>query len=295
MSGQSSLRTGLKEFFMKKVLIFGSGSTGSRICGEIKDSCEVIGFLDNDESKWGGKCCALPVLGNADSCKSLDFDEVILGSLTALDVMPAQLVAAGVEPSKINRSFVETQVKARVNFLRDYAASVTEEPGVAVAEGGVFQGEFAKEINRAFPKSTLYLFDTFEGFDERDIRTERENGFSSEGVSHLNITSESLVLSKLPHPGKAVIRKGFFPETAAGLEDARFQFVNLDFDLHDPILAGLRFFYPRMIRGGVLLVHDYFNPGYKGVAQAVADYERECRALVKIPIGDHCSICIVKV
>lgn len=35
----------------------------------------------------------------------------------------------------------------------------------AVAEVGVFQGEFAQYINVAFPDSKLYLFDTFDGFD----------------------------------------------------------------------------------------------------------------------------------
>ena len=39
---------------MKKVLIFGTGSTGRRIFDEIKDSVQVIGFLDNDSTKWGG-------------------------------------------------------------------------------------------------------------------------------------------------------------------------------------------------------------------------------------------------
>ena len=44
-----------------------------------------------------------------------------------------------------------------------------------------------------------------------------------------------------------------------------------------------------------MLIHDYFNPGYKGVAEAVKDYEKEIgRSLYKLPIGDHCSIAIVK-
>lgn len=280
---------------MKRVLIFGASGTGLRILREIKAHVAVVGFLDNSEAKWGSEIEGIPVLGNAKACNNVDFDEVIIASLTGYDVIREELLAAGVEPSRINRTFVDTQVNARLNFLRDYASSVTESPELAVAEGGVFQGEFAKEINRAFPQSSLYLFDTFEGFDRRDIETERQNGYSIEKENHLSITSEEIVLSKLPHRQNAVIRKGYFPETADGLEALRFQFVNLDFDLYNPILEGLRFFYPRIARGGVLLVHDYYNPGYKGVAQAVADYEKECGALVKVPIGDHCSLCIIKV
>lgn len=39
---------------MKKTLIFGTGSTGRRIYDELKSSCNIIGFLDNDPEKWGG-------------------------------------------------------------------------------------------------------------------------------------------------------------------------------------------------------------------------------------------------
>lgn len=42
-------------------------------------------------------------------------------------------------------------------------------------------------------------------------------------------------------------------------------------------------------------MHDYFNPGYPGVKKAVEDYENEQKvALYKFPIGDHCSIGILK-
>ena len=46
---------------------------------------------------------------------------------------------------------------------------------------------------------------------------------------------------------------------------------------------------------GGLLVHDYFSPGYMGVEKAVVDYEKEIDSrLLKLSIGDHCSIAIVK-
>jgi O-methyltransferase len=45
----------------------------------------------------------------------------------------------------------------------------------AVAELGVFRGDFAARINSVFPERKLYLFDTFAGFDERDIAREKGN------------------------------------------------------------------------------------------------------------------------
>jgi hypothetical protein len=178
-------------------------------------------------------------------------------------------------------------------FLENLAVTFNEKKiEGCVAEGGVFQGDFAREINRVFPDKTLYLFDTFTGFDQRDIIKERSSGFSQFEEGHLNTTSEEIVRSKLLYPNKAIIKKGFFPETAKGIDD-RFCFVNLDFDLHDPILAGLKFFYPKMAAGGAILIHDYFNPGYKGVKVAVDSFAKE-NDITPTPIGDGISVVIYR-
>lgn len=39
----------------------------------------------------------------------------------------------------------------------------------SVAEAGVYQGNFSAVINKCFPTRKLYLFDTFEGFDSKEI------------------------------------------------------------------------------------------------------------------------------
>lgn len=281
---------------MRKVLIFGTGSTGRRIYDEVKMKCQVVGFLDNDSEKWGKCIDNIPIIGNANSLDNIEYDEILICSLPGLNIIREQLLEAGVEKAKISSGFIDTQVNARINFIQDFAAlcDMKEDASLSVAEGGVFQGEFAKEINKYFPKQDLFLFDTFEGFDSRDIKMEEENSFSVFKENHLGITSEELVLSRLPYGEKAIIRKGYFPDTAKGLEDKKFLFVNLDFDLYNPILEGLRFFYPRLVKGGCMLVHDYYNPGYKGVKEAVDEFEKNHGRVIKFPIGDHCSIGIIK-
>lgn len=238
----------------------------------------------------------LPIIGNADALKGVLYDEIIIASPTNLPTMRDQLLTAGVDPLRINVSYIETQVNARINFLRDFASMMVQHSaGCAVAEGGVFQGEFAKEINNCFPGLTLHLFDTFEGFDQRDIEVETAHNFSREKAGHFNITNEALVRGKLPYPERAVFHKGYFPESAQGLTEDSFIFVNLDFDLYNPALEGLRLFYPRMVQYGVILVDDYFLPGYLGIPKAISDFEKELgKPLIKLPIGDHCGIAIVK-
>ncbi|MCM1231458.1 MAG: TylF/MycF family methyltransferase [Ruminococcus flavefaciens] len=121
----------------------------------------------------------------------------------------------------------------------------------AVAECGVWRGDFAKRMSRLFPDRKLYLFDTFNGFDSRDIdEMEEEMSKDFRKKVKLDDTSVELVLSNMAYRNNVVIRKGYFPETAIGLEEEKFAFVSLDTDLYKPIMAGLDFFYPRLAGGG---------------------------------------------
>lgn len=139
-----------------------------------------------------------------------------------------------------------------------------------VAELGVYKGKFAKYMNGFFPERKLYLFDTFEGFDTRDVANEKSQNFSL-GAQDFSDTSIAAVLKQMPFPDKCIPVRGFFPESAKGLEDS-FVLVSLDADLYKPIYAGLNFFYPKLISGGYILVHDFNNDSYKGSRKAVEQF-----------------------
>ena len=156
----------------------------------------------------------------------------------------------------------------------------------AVAELGVFRGDYAKLINRAFPDRALYLFDTFDGFDDSEESADRMQGFSSR-VDDFSYTSVDLVLRKMRHPENCVVRKGLFPGTATGV-DERFAFVSIDCDLYQPIYQGLRFFWERLEGGGYIFVHDYQNPVYSGAKAAVDDFCAQY-GVACFPMSDTCG------
>jgi len=56
----------------------------------------------------------------------------------------------------------------------ELVAKELSEKGIAgsVAELGVYRGDFAKYINCLFPTQKLYLFDTFEGFSNKNFKSE---------------------------------------------------------------------------------------------------------------------------
>jgi O-methyltransferase len=143
-------------------------------------------------------------------------------------------------------------------------------PG-AIAELGVYRGELAAVLNRLFSDRTLYLFDTFEGFSDNDLSDGQEVQHSRAAVGDFKNTTLDLVLSRMAHPEKVVVRKGYFPATTEGLEDS-FALVSLDVDLYKPTLSGLNYFYPRLTKGGCIFVHDYNNRRFKGVRSAVEEF-----------------------
>lgn len=258
-----------------------------------RDSAEILCFVDNDETKWGGVCADNLRIENPEILKKLDISVVFLGTLMGLDEVPEQLEALGVPLEKLDKAYAEISVKSRILFLERFAERAYKENiKGSVAEAGVYRGEFAKHINRCFYDRKCYLFDTFEGFTEYDI--EKEQSRSLTFANHLKKVSADETMSKMPVRDNIIMRAGRFPETAYGIQE-KFAFVNLDMDLYEPTLAGLRFFYPLMSDGGVILVHDYFNKAYPNIEKSVDDFERELGTrLHKMPVGDDITMAIVK-
>jgi len=159
-------------------------------------------------------------------------------------------------------------------------------PG-ACAELGVYRGEFARLVNELFLDRKLYLFDTFSGFDPAELEYEGRFGFHNP-TKDFKDTDVETVLSAMPHPELCVVKKGRFPETAAGIDEI-FCFVSIDVDLFTPTLAGLSYFYPRLARGGFLMVHDYNNHrNYPGPRAAVEEF---ClKGEVAIPFVPLCDL-----
>lgn len=165
-------------------------------------------------------------------------------------------------------------------------------PG-AVAEAGIFKGFFSKLINSKFPNSRLYMFDSFEGFIEEEAVTEKMSRHCNQDfIEMFKDTSIETVLCRMPHKEQCIIKKGFFPKSAEDIDEI-FKFVSIDFDFEQSIYEALVWFYPKVVNGGYIFLHDYNEPTLLGVKQAVNRYEEENGVLIKIPIADKCGTLII--
>jgi len=278
---------------MKKAVIFGATANTERIKA-IQKAYEVIFATDNDRSKYGKYLTDNIVIKDICELSKGGYDDIVIASIIGQNEIFKQLRDEFcIEESRIILDYVDFPLKARKQFLSSFSQLAHEQNiSGAVCEVGVFRGEFAKEINKMFPDRKCYLFDTFSGFDQKDIEKETAFNFSSQGDGHLNTTSVELVLSKMTYKDKIIINKGYFPDTFDA-HDEKFYFVNLDVDLYNPIAQGLEIFWPRMTRGGAILVHDYFHPSYRGVKAAVVEFAQK-NNIHFYPIGDGISIAFYK-
>lgn len=151
------------------------------------------------------------------------------------------------------------------------------------AEVGVYKGTTSRLIHRQDPERRMLLFDTFAGFDERDLAA--ESNASANGDHRFTDTSVEGVLRFMEANDKVEVRQGWFPETTAGLESERYALVSLDADKYGPTKAGLDYFFPRLAAGGYLFLHDYNSPeSNRDVARAVREFMADkAESPVEIP------------
>ncbi len=317
---------------MKQLIIFGTGVNWNRLKKVIDyGETEIIAFSDNNKEKWNRIIDGIKVIPPAEILRH-SFDYIVIASqyydeiklqLSELGVEVEKVLSflsgdilsfAGRETLSIYNAEVLRQERLVVNkmvrlkrsrlidindgdYVRFSALELAAHEIYSknlegnVAEVGVYQGAFARKLNSLFKDRLLYLLDTFEGFERNDILYEEKGHFSSPKNSAFSDTSIPRVLNNMKYPEQCIICKGHFPESAEEIEDI-FVFVSLDADLYNPTYEGLKYFYPLLVKGGYIFVHDYNNDEYTGVKEAVRQFCEES-SIGYVPVGDMCGTVII--
>lgn len=270
-----------------KIVLFGCGQGGWMAAKWLLAGTKLLAIADNNPKKWGTSLEGIPVIEPA-KILTLSPDMVFITILNkdAVDTIKKQLVDMGYTGTIQTLNPFREIMDLRLAHLRLLAREIEARklPG-AIAELGVYQGVFAAELNRLFPDRTLYLFDTFQGFAEEDVAIEKQlTAYTRAAAGDFKDTSIEQVRSRLPHPERAVFLPGHFPDTLP--EDLPpLAFVSLDPDLYEPTLAGLRAFWPKLVPGGVILIHDYNSAQFEGAGKAVRMFCEEQHLMI-LPLAD---------
>ncbi len=159
----------------------------------------------------------------------------------------------------------------------------TEKIEGSIAEVGAYKGGSAKLICEAKGNKNLYLFDTFEGLPklcEHDNKSQFHEG--------QYIGSFEDVKNYLKKYSNVYFYKGLFPATVEPVKNKKFSFVNLDVDIHESTLNCLKFFYPRMSVGGVIISHDYISA--RGVRKAFDEFFKNKPETIIELSGTQCLV-----
>jgi O-methyltransferase len=103
----------------------------------------------------------------------------------------------------------------------------------------------------------LHVYDSFEGLpplSEHDGKTTYEPG-SCAAPPEMLVANFRRFGRRLP-----VMHPGWFSQTLPRELPETIAYAHLDADLYDSTVEGLRHVYPRLARGGVIVLHDYFDP-----------------------------------
>jgi len=133
-----------------------------------------------------------------------------------------------------------------------------------VCEMGVYKGSSAYLIADTIKQSTktLHLFDTFEGTPKH---SDNDN-MNREGL--YADTSLEGVQEYLGEFKNLSFHKGFIPDTLQAIENTRFCFAHLHLNLFQSTKDAMEFIYPRINKGGVILIEDYGLCKCAGVKKA---------------------------
>ncbi|MDP2710636.1 MAG: TylF/MycF/NovP-related O-methyltransferase [Solirubrobacteraceae bacterium] len=183
-----------------------------------------------------------------------------------------------------NGFYLSCDVSRMSKLLAHYELlkSVAGLPG-AIVECGVFKGaslvRFAmfRDLLGTAAAKPIIGFDTFGAFPPTAFEADREvreRFVAGAGESSIGIDQLRQVLSHKGTDRHVELIAGDIvetvPEYVARHPELRISLLNLDTDIHEPAVVILEHLYPRIVRGGVLLLDDYGT--FPGETAAVDEF-----------------------
>lgn len=158
-----------------------------------------------------------------------------------------------------------------------------------IAECGCWRGHssyiIATILARYNFSGKFNIFDSFEGgLSDKNVQDENVRiNLSAEDIEQekqIFASAEADLHRALSGFDFYQLYKGWIPERFNEIESEEFIFVHIDVDLYRPTLDSLEFFYPRLIKGGVIVVDDFGYTQFPGAKTSVEEFLK----------GNECSL-----
>ena len=169
-----------------------------------------------------------------------------------------------------NLNFNLTDSEKKIILLSDLL-NKSPDDGVIV-ECGVGVG-FSLIVISHLTKNKIYAFDSFEGFPEKVSEKDKSvsdtvdlNNVLKYSKFHYKYMSEDIVKQNLIKnnikneyiQNSIKMKKGFFPNSFEGFNE-KISFLHLDVDLYESYRECLNFFFPKVVKGGIITFDEYID------------------------------------
>ena len=136
-----------------------------------------------------------------------------------------------------------------------------------IVELGTWNGHssliIAKLIKKFKKKINLHIFDSFQGLST-PIKIDNQTHQIKENF----IGDEKFVREIFKKYKFVKIYPGWISEKFYLLKNKKFSLIHIDLCLYKPTLDSLKFFYPRLVKGGILISNSYNSNIFKGETKA---------------------------
>ena len=181
---------------------------------------------------------------------------------------------------------------AKVFALIEIFLKIKHLPG-SIVECGVFKGQsfflFQKLLDVYCPGDSLKKligFDTFRGLTslskedgKKDLNRDKfKGGFNAKNFEKIffNLLEVHQSDSMLPRFQRMQLIKGdvnkTLPKYIKKNPGLRISLLNLDLDLYKPTLSALKFLYPKVVNGGIVILDEYAMETFPGESKAFEDF-----------------------
>ena len=159
------------------------------------------------------------------------------------------------------------------------------------------QGEFTGARSQDLDGGTefgrekeLWVYDSFEGLPEKSIEDSSAAGEQFQ-AGELYVTKRE-VMERFRRAGLKMpkVKKAFFENLDNNDLPKRICFGFLDGDLYNSIKISLKLCAPKVVSGGILVVHDYNNPELPGVSWAVEEFLKANHSSIKLEVRESLAI-----
>lgn len=144
-------------------------------------------------------------------------------------------------------------------------------------ELGCYRGDTSVLLGKLLAQDSdkrLWIYDSFAGLPEKT--TEDASGAGQNFQAGELFVTKREVVEKIRRANlhNVIIKKAWFDQLTDQDLPQQIAFAFLDGDLYGSIKTSLRLVAPRLVKTGIMVVHDYNNPELPGSSRAVDEFLR---------------------